>query len=243
MIKYLCIDDEGAEVINPILANLSTAHNDLNIVHERPKNFSDQIEELQATMGQQKYHGLILDLRLDMFKSPEGEKANYRAFALAQEIRTRVTEGKLNDFPIVLCSVHTRIRRSYASDDTSHDLYDAVYEKENIPDNAAVIANELVSLVKGYRFIRKQLDGSRPPFYKMILADSEAGNALNPSVLSMFDKKRPVHEYARFILNELIRIPSPLIDERILVARLGIDIKKSTDWEKLKSALSRLSAY
>ncbi|MFA6055087.1 MAG: hypothetical protein WC769_06925 [Thermodesulfovibrionales bacterium] len=244
MIRYLCIDDEGSDVINPIMSNLKdTSNEDLDIIHKRPQGFNVQIEEIQDRMNQQVYDGLILDLRLDMFKNPEGEKANYRAFTLAQEIRSRVTEGKLFDFPIVLCAMHARMRKSYTTDDTSHNLYDAVYEKETIPDNASEIATELISLVKGYKTIKKQIESGRPPFYKIICPDGVADNTLNSSILGIFEKKRPLHEYARFILNELLRVPGPLIDETTLAARLGIDIEQSSGWKKLRDLLPRKTAY
>ena len=45
--------------------------------------------------------------------------------------------------------------------------------------------------------------------------------------------KYPTHEYALFILRELIERPGPLISEELLSARLGIDRDNSPDWIKL----------
>lgn len=55
--------------------------------------------------------------------------------------------------------------------------------------------------------------------------------------------KYPVHEYARYILRELIEIQGVLINEAVLAARLGVDPKISSDWEKCKKRLAETCAY
>ncbi|MEX1013927.1 MAG: hypothetical protein WDZ80_02085, partial [Candidatus Paceibacterota bacterium] len=48
------------------------------------------------------------------------------------------------------------------------------------------------------------------------------------------DSLKPVHEYAQFIINHLIHIPGPLIDEKTIAARIGINIDEAKNWKKLR---------
>ncbi|MCH8535990.1 MAG: hypothetical protein LAT51_13040 [Flavobacteriaceae bacterium] len=53
------------------------------------------------------------------------------------------------------------------------------------------------------------------------------------------EKIKPVHECARFIINDLLKSSGPLINELTLGARLGVNVNSLNDWQSFKeSALS-----
>lgn len=144
-------------------------------------------------------------------------------------------------FPIVLWSVDKKMQDSYYRDETAHDLFDQAYIKQaHVNKEPARVAEELISLSKGYQKIL-----SSDSFHKMLGLSKEEGKNLDPRLGSkfLFQKKYPTHEYARYILRELIDIEGPLINEFVLAARLGVDKDSSPDWEKCKLILSKKAGY
>jgi hypothetical protein len=249
-ITYIYLDDEEPRTVRPYIDEVERHCGGLNISLHSPQVYQKQISALQK----ENYDGLILDLRLDQHanweKTNGGEKAHYRGTTLAQEIRTRATEGKYRDCPIVLWSTDDRLKSSYYKDHTGHDLFDLKCVKEEIEkeDQANLIAIRLVSLVQGYEeiaTIKGETRRSKSQFHRFLGFD-EPLEFIDPRITSYFDSKVgsiPIHEYARFILRDLLDAPGPLIDERILAARLGIDITASKDFQKLKNTYLENAAY
>jgi hypothetical protein len=249
-ITYIYLDDEKPQTVRPYIEEVKRHCDELDISLHSPQMYQKQI----SALGKENYDGLILDLRLDQFANWEkkngGGKAHYRATTLAQEIRTRATEGKYREYPIVLWSTDDRLKNSYYKDDTGHDLFDLKCVKEEIEkeDQAKLIATRLVSLVQGYKeiiSIRGVTRRSKAQFHRF-LGFSEPPEFIDPRITSYFEGKSgsvPVHEYARFILRDLLEMPGSLVDERILAARLGIDISASKDFQKLKNMHLREAAY
>ena len=250
--KYIYLDDERPAAVRPFLRELRSYRRDLEIKHCPPLPYRDQLPWL----AQETFDGLILDLRLDQFanwqEGSEGDKAEYRATTLAQEIRTRATEDhKVFQTPIILWSTDERLRASYTRDDTSHDLFDLKCVKADISDDAGkaeAIASQLTSLALGYREIvkvrsRKRGRGSQ---LHRFLGFEKLPEFLDARILSYFEGRPtplPAHEYARFILRDLLSAPGPLISEPVLAARLGIDKEASEDWHKLKARIDKQASY
>lgn len=244
--KYLYLDDERPEAVRPFLRELKRWREGLEIEHHAPQPYHDQLPWL----SRETFGGLILDLRLDQFPSWEnaGGKAEYRATTLAQEIRTRATERKgMFEVPIVLWSTDERLQESYTRDDTGHDLFDLKCVKTDIsnhPAKAEQIADQLASLVAGYEElaeIRSKKKGIGAQFHKFLGFETAPG-FLDPRILGYFEGREnpiPLHEYARFILRELLSSPGPLIGEELLAARLGVDPQTSGDWHELKIRLAQ----
>jgi hypothetical protein len=257
-VKYKFIDDAATseersnEDLGPLIDNVEYGCEALKIDAVYPGQFDDQLSLLRKS----DFDGLILDLRLDEFAPPPNDNAgdqkkpNYRATAFAQEIRTRATERNLNEFPIVLWSYKDKMKRSYFKDDTSHDLFDMMCEKEDLQnlDRAKKIGKQLIALVEGYDAILKARNRKRGPgtqFYKFLGFEKKPG-FIDPRIMSYFEGREtqlPAHEYARFIIRELLDIPGPLITEDILAARLGVDIERSEYWNALKERLPDEARY
>jgi hypothetical protein len=231
-INYLCLDDE-AEKVELIVQLLQRASDELQIEVRTPVQFDEEVRQL----GKEKFDGLLLDLRLDRAPDSSGKRVNYRALSLAQELRTRMTEGEIASFPLVLWSVDDNFRVSYDKDETSHDLFDGQYHKGSITKEKMIISSEMVDLAKGYQTINLLKSRAVKNIYSRLIELPNAFNILDERIANDIADNRsyPTHVFARSILRHLILASGPLIDEHILAARLGVDISASADWPKLKA--------
>ena len=238
-IHYYYLDDGERDESIAYAEEVVSATEGLEIEVDHPSEFSKQIKFQDV-----KFAGLILDLRLDQMVHVVNEKkrkAGYRAPALAQEVRTRAAEKRTGEFPIVLWSFDRRLD-AYRRDRTGHDLFDLTVIKEDLTNKSIVqeVGMKLLSLVNGYEAIRQIRDDEkrRRGWFYRLLGFGTAGEAssLDPRILEQFDYpalKRPVHEYAGFIIHHLLDVTGPLIDQSVLAARLGLDIEKSSDAQAL----------
>lgn len=201
-----------------------------------PDNFDLQLKEL--VKEQNNFDGILLDLKLDGYINGN-KKAHYTAMPIAHEIRTKAREKKWKkEFPIVLVSTKENFKKYYNLDTPSHGLFDIRFVKENIDD--AVVSLKMHAIVKAYIEIAK----NRPHLEKILaIKDLDAldKRIFNEELLK--GKKAIIFDYANFILKEMIFKPGPLIDENILAARLGIDIKKSKSWKPLKDKILNKFQY
>ena len=215
-IRYLYLDDEQLTTVEPYRDIVVGSSKELSIDIEHPGDFADYTELIEK-IKTKKYQGLILDWRLDDVSSKKTKrKAVSRAAALAQEIRTRESEKKMLSLPIVIWSQENRLKNSYKSDFTSHDLFNSVYKKEEIVDNADKIHNELVSLALGYKKITKFRTENRNLNLGALLNSKD--NYIDIRIQEYFSTNiQTVHQTAGFIIRELLERPGLLIDERLLL--------------------------
>jgi hypothetical protein len=175
--------------------------------------------------------GLILDLRLDDLPNENGERADFRGTSLAQEIRTRQKEKEFKSFPIVLFSANDKLKKSL--ENSGKDLFDICIDKSKVnADSFDIYTPRLISLAEGYKFLSANKDVAKILDIDINVIDdrfvSELSQLLN----------NPVHIISQFIIYELIEKQGLLINERVLAARLGIDIASSQDWDKVKDSLA-----
>ncbi|PRX57369.1 hypothetical protein [Flagellimonas meridianipacifica] len=235
--KYLYLDDEQIQLTQDIVELLESERDDLEIIWSQPKSFGEEIKRLKSEV----YDGLMLDLRLD-----QKSDAEYRAFSLAQEIRTRATEGTMKDIPIVVCSTDRKLKASYNKDTSGQDLFDRKYLKtKDLGDDSKTVANELVSLAKGYALlssIKSDLKGKGVQLDKFLLLNDSQLKFIDKRVFEFFNKYKtrlPIHEYASFVFDKLIIPPGILLDKGNVLARLGVD-ENSPELEEL---LSKINNY
>jgi len=243
--KYLYIDDESLASLEALVDAVMDATDSIKIVAERVQSADALILHLKRVLHQNQYDGLILDWRLDQLPNEQREQIQLRAGAIAQEIRTQGTERAVKELPIVLWSTYSKLSGSYVEDHTSHDLFDGKYHKEKIVEDAHRIGVELVSLATGYQKIIEVRDSQTTLFVMILCLTEEDYKVLDPRLLARFsvDDWLPAHEYARFILKELIHTPGPLISEALLAARLGVDKNASSDWPALLEKLPPAAKY
>jgi hypothetical protein len=248
--KYIFIDDEDNKTVQGIAGFFQSKGDHILVARVRPlEKWADQVEslkvlfnfnpenrrELSEEVKEQINHikkalklnineapnGIILDLRLDVKVD-----TNYKGSSFAQELRNLSTDDKKIDFPLVLCSGGNNLNELYKPDTTSHDLFDLKVEKESLDRNSSkIIRKKLKALSSGYQ---KIADQKKVDFIFACGLEEEIDYRIVDYIETLTNKNAPVHEFARFILRYMIRVPGVLIDERLLAARFGVDFEKSS---------------
>ena len=195
----------------------------INVISIKPTSFEQQIDELM-TFGD-KYQGIVLDLKLDENLSGD-RKAYYSATTLAQQIRTKVSEGEWKyEMPLILFTTQQKMNAAFSGDTPSKELFDILFTKDKITDKTLQI--KIHALVEGYFSIAR----NKPDIAKML--GIETIDVLDKRVFSYqltSGEGAVIYNYSKHILNELIRKPGPLINELYLAARLGVSIADSPKW-------------
>jgi hypothetical protein len=241
--NVICLDDE--ETVSSLIKRLNNSTNRIHIDYKYPKPFPKQIEEIITWDRAHLLDGLVLDLRLDQTVAQGQEQADYRAGSLAQEIRTLATEGKLSAFPIFLWSIDKRLSKSFNKDMSSQELFDFTLLKEDFPEKASERAMQLAAIVQAYKDIGISIKKMKCFGDLLGLREQDSG-ALDPRVGESFlrqPRSFPIHSYAKYVLDQVVLISGPLIDELTLCARLGIDQEKSDDFHKLLEKLDAGCSY
>jgi hypothetical protein len=225
MVTYICIDD--VLVDRTALIEDLTEVGDLNIKAVDPIGDIDkQIGEIEESGTD----GVLLDYVLRV--KGEAKRPDRFSNSLAQQLRDNATLGIGRDKPVVLWSSAKNFRDYYEHESTARDLYDLRIDKTTVPDKAQEIAKKLTALVSGYHEIAKYKDQNRDGLILMLgVSVEEAADILDPRVGDPFvlKKTRPEHEYARYIIHDLLSQPNPLVDEELLLARLGVDSGRSKE--------------
>lgn len=235
---YLYIDDENGSSETSTL----NGFNDLGMIQVERfalsefKDFGKLKLELIKSANENVYDGLIFDLRLD---GTGADRTEFNATAITQELRSVSARNEMKSFPIVLCSTEDKIKQTYNSDKTSHDLFDYQISKSNAAPKWAKISSKLLSLAKDYKWLQE--------------AKRENAEILGLSDLKMIDERiverieclSTTYDYTSFIVNNFFHQTNPLINEKILAARLGIDLEQTPDstWKKIQYEILSESKY
>jgi len=228
--KYIYVDDENDESITSLI----NGFNDTGLVEvnqlsiNKGMNFSELEGLIKSKIVDEKYDGLLIDLRLD------GEGPNqleYSAISISAELRAISARKEIPSFPIVLCSTIDKIKETYKSDKTSHDLFDYTFKKAGEP-NYEKFSKKLCSLAKGYKDL---------PYGKFSLEEifnHQDLNTLDQRIFERFFNQDIIvpYDFAHFAVKTLFHCTNPLIKETVLAARLGVNIEASGDhWVELLS--------
>ncbi|MCV4276080.1 hypothetical protein OH710_25905 [Pseudomonas capsici] len=239
-VKYLCIDDQPEDYLQPLLEQLEGYKDNLKFDRMHPQEFESQFERIQKSATEGECFGLLVDLRLDQVADPGGTKVYYRGPTLAQELRTRMAEGEIPSFPIVLWSMNDNIVHSYAPDSSSHDLFDAVYAKDDGRHPLGnMVADELFYLAAGYHQLSQIFERGNGFNLEDVIGLVEGDrDYLDPRLIS-FLRGKVVYEVAGKVVNTLLRSEGVLVSEQMLAARLGVGIDQSGDsWSELLREIS-----
>ncbi|NCB83962.1 MAG: hypothetical protein EOM44_05625 [Bacteroidia bacterium] len=230
-IKYLYIDDDKVHTAKSKVQGFEIEGQLCITPYQHKGTWEEQLNFIQE--NEDFLDGLILDLRLNDFPNEETKYADFRGTSLAQEIRTRQKEKGFKSCPIILFSANDKLEQSL--ENSGKDLFDIYIDKSKVGiDSFSVITPQLIALAEGYIYMEDNKDVS-----KILQVDTDLIDERFLSELShLLVDNNPTHIISQFILNELIGKQGLLIDERVLAARLGIDIEKSEDWDKVKEALS-----
>ena len=226
--KYLFIDDENGSSEKSTL----NGFNDTNIIEVERfdlshfRDFGKLKIELKRAFKNKEFDGLIIDLRLD---GSGEDRTEFNAVAITSELRSISARGDIKYFPIVICSTQKKIEQTYNSDRTSHDLFDYKLSKSNSNHNWNKISTKLKSLANGYNWLQETNRETNK-----ILGLENTVN-IDERVLEKFSTLSVAYDYTHFIINDFFHQTTPLISEKILAARLGIDLKETPEnvWEEI----------
>ena len=247
-IRYIYIDDDSMSISTETAKGLSIRPDELTVTPIQPETWEDQIKYL--VYHQDEIDGLLLDWNLTNVNE-SGKRPNFNVEALAQQLRGMVIEkiikdnepgmvieanGIKKDFPIILCSAKFSLVQNYEREFTSHDLFDAIYEKDSFHERQNQVINEMVDFAKSYQIIRNSTlvaDDHRQSAMAILsidnleMVDSRVGEHL----VTLISKKEPIHEIARFLFSKVINTTGLLINEDVLAARMGVN-RASEDWQR-----------
>ncbi len=230
--RYLYIDDENGS------SEISTLNgfNDTKIIEVTRFNlsafrdFGSLKKELERACNNNEFDGLIIDLRLD---GAGEDRTEFNATAITSELRSISARGDIRSFPVVLCSTEEKIKQTYDSDRTSHDLFDYKLSKSNPEPDWIKISTKLKSLADGYEWIQA--------------AKREPAEIIGVDKLDIIDERiaerlfsfSVTYDFTHFIIKNFFHQTNPLINERILAARLGVDLAKTPNevWKELSLSI------
>lgn len=230
--KYLFIDDETGSVTKALLDGF----NDKKLVNISPltlskdEPFEKVCNRIKEEFAAHQYDGVLIDLCLD------GTGANSLAFKaqpFTQQIRTWASEGKMPQFPVVLCSTIGNYD-VYRKDSASHDLFDYYFDKTDVNYEHESIC--MKSLAEGYQLLNK----------KDIKVEEYLGRKdiyeIDDQVIDYL-RGPSTFDIARRIVKDVMPYPGILIDQHTVTARMGINMKDSDGWPKLKGAIYAQAEY
>lgn len=200
---------------------------------QKPLTWNEQKAYLIDSKELDRYDGILLDLKLE-FSSGDNNDVKFNGADLAQTIRSDVKAGNIKDLPIFLCSTDEKLMKFF--DRTSIDLFDKHYSKNKdlVLSSTKV---ELISYSEAYKSARESL-----LINKLLQKSIDENEGLIPVTGESCDFKTP-HEYIYLINKYLVHEPGLLIDEQLLLIRLGIDVNKSPDWDILKTEILKKYQY
>lgn len=229
-LKYWYIDDENGMPEQSTVRMLNS-HN----VEVEKFNLKDSTDfgilknQILSLSKEKNFGGLILDLRLD---GNGDHPTAFNATALAQELRSVSARGETPIYPIILTSTDEKIKETYNNDKTSHDLFD--YKIYKSSENWIKRSVKLNALAEGYRtieqvFSKKQNTGTES--LKLLSerlegilnkkAEEIDNSRLKEKLLEIMAQK-DMHFVAHFIIKQMFHFTSPLLNKRILFAKLGL---------------------
>ncbi|WP_227430921.1 hypothetical protein [Psychrobacter sp. I-STPA6b] len=169
------------------------------------------------------FGGLILDLRLD---GQGNYPTAFNATALAQELRSVASMGETCIYPIVLTSTDEKIKETYNNDKSSHDLFD--YKIHKSSENWEKRSKKLISLAHDYKKIDNTMFDSRSA--ESILYDLLGKETTNIKDVRIIEKlvglidQGDKHYFVNFIIKQFFHFTNPLVNRRVLFAKLGLFI-------------------
>lgn len=237
--KYLYIDDENGSSEKSAISGF----NDAGIIEvelfqlEEFRDFGKLRNELIQRKKKKLFDGIIIDLRLD---GDGANRVDFNATSITQELRSIAARGDVNAFPIVLCSTEPKIKETYDADKSSHDLFDYKFEKSITPDTQK-FSKKLLALAQGYDFMNSAKHSLAEIFGR------EDIDSLDPRILERFSEveaKIVNYDFAHFVVKNLFHNTNPLIKDRIVAARLGVDMDASGEnWISLKNDVFGAAKY
>lgn len=228
--KYIYVDDENDSSITSLISGF----NDTGLIEviqlsiEKGLSFSALESLVRTKISDENYDGLLIDLRLD---GDGPNQLEYSAISISSELRAICARNELKSFPIILCSTLDKIKETYKSDKTSHDLFDYTFRKSENPDYER-FSGKLKALAEGYKTLPFESNSLNQIFQREDLKN------IDQRIFERFYNQDIIvpYDFAHFTVKTLFHCTNPLIKETVLAARLGINIEASgIYWTELLS--------
>jgi|GEM_PF-628989 len=241
-IRYLYVDDDETEKLEELIAEVHFhAGGELEITHTR----TNPMKVIQQMFVDGRYDGLMIDQKLDA-ANEDGVTADYWGTALAQNFRTEMIGGQIENAPIVLFSNEDVYVQYFDKDESAHNLFDFTLGKTALSKSeryAYQASHILIGLAKAYNIARSQVQplisskATRQEVFAPLLAwDDSIFKFIDKRFLECAEaKSHDIHTLISLILNTLVRSAGMLVTESMLTTRLGIDVESSSDWSNLKA--------
>ncbi len=234
-VKALFVDDETEKMI-PVCAKLNNNKMGVEVTLESPLKFDEAVEFMPKIALA--YDAILTDYKLNganIIKNELSYNTKYTGIVFAQVFRELVSENKVaKDIPIILTSKDEYFRDSFNKEITGHDLFDWRVTKDDLSNHSETVCKVIHSLIHGYKTISNFLHSRNKDYLVLFgIHSSEMYPSISVVMDSYLDKGYKPHAFSNFIIKKLIRFQGALISEELLAAKLGIDISKSNDWEKL----------
>jgi hypothetical protein len=210
---------------------------------EAPLPFEETIIGIDARIKAGRIHGLILDLRLDDARAPDGEKVSYRAPLVASHLRsvTAAQRGKVPAIPIVLWSVQSKLKRYLYDDLSSLDLFDAIENKDGISSDVELNREVqlLEALADGYAALNKNVVTGTKDVAQSLCAPPSVKLPIElDRRLAEFLRSKNVQAIASTLLKLVLPYPGILAERRIVAARLGV-APSGYEFDRIASRIER----
>lgn len=240
-IKYLYLDDNDkitrdgdVELFNTISTRIEITTDYPSSWRQRSETIFTEIEELD---------GIILDWEFTnkseeaKYGSSQSEDVDFSAESFAEHLRINVVKSKIKDIPIIICSAdrNKAFTEILKKELTSRDLFDLTFIKSDLFDKQVYTSeSQLYDLAIGYA----QLQNSQFNLQEILALSNEELPYVDIRFIDKLDnlaKTKTTHDLVNFLLRGFIFREGPLINEYVLAARLGVDIKQSCEnWNWLK---------
>ncbi len=226
--NYFYIDDDPIGTITETAKGLSVKE-EIDVKAHQHETWDNELSFLKERIDE--FDGVIFDWKLKGYNGKK-EKANYNVEALAQQIRTLVSDKIIaKDFPIILCSAEFNFRESIKKNSTPLDLFDTIYEKNEFDVKKEEVIAQLFSLAKSYKTL------TETKTIRSILGEEETIDyRLKDYLNKLITEVTPLHNIVRFVLYKVIEIPGLLMNDKMLASRLGVDIigyPNDKNWKEL----------
>lgn len=244
-IKLAVYDDED---VSSFVAAIKGV--DISTIPLPPESFEEDIRKLRG-----EFDAMLMDLKLN----EHGAHVTYNGTAIIQELRSKMALGEIPSVPIILWSMAENIRL-YTKEKSSHNLVDAVWKKQDISptdiDSQKRYGAELASLSEGYELINTTLNAVTSQ--ESDDEDSDSAGLLRlfgdlngtvpylpEQIKDFFLHKNNLipHTIAQFFLNSVLRYDGILLKESSVAARLGIDLRRSSEWSVVADSLEEYCRY
>jgi CheY-like chemotaxis protein len=228
--KLVIVDDVDASR-NSILARL----NERGI--ESVSVALAEVEDLADRVNEQKPDCILMD-----FVLTESGQVRFRSHVLARVLRDRAVDGSGPQVPIVLYSSAPNFKSFYDADQTSHELYDYRFDKEQMQSDIVGAIAVLNGLAAAYKSLALS-DCDRSALLSAFARPE--GLDFDPRIGDRFTKpgRYPIAQLVGYVMREFIEQPYPLVDRALLGARLGLDLKESAGAEALLGLLPAPTKY